>query len=616
MIGEILVARGAVTGEDLAQALALMPQRGCRLGELLCARGSTVPRDVAAALGEQWGLPVIDLEAEPPDADVLAASRDASRWLDDRLLPWRMRGGRVVHVTDDPPRAMGRPGIAAGDVVVATRAQFDAAIQSHAAPVLAARASQRTPPGESVRTLALQRAIVGLGLLGVALAALTAGSALAAAAAGALLGINALTTGLRLAAMLAGRPGERLDHAPNVELFRWPRIDVLVPLYRETRMVPEITAALGATDYPRELLDVKILLEADDDATRRAVAEVCLPDWISVLTVPEGAPKTKPRALNYALDFCHGDIVGILDVEDRPDPDQFRRVARHLVAAPERVACVQCQLSYYNAAENWITRCFQIEYSIWFDVLMRGFQQLGLPIPLGGTSVYFRRQALLELGGWDAHNVTEDADLGMRLARRGMRCEVVDSTTREEANCRALPWVRQRSRWLKGYMLTWLSHMRRPDRLWRDLGAKGFVGLNVLLLGGALSYLAMPLFWASLCTWAVTGRSVWGEVIPAWLLTPLGWALGLGQAVMLSCAAVAMLRRGSPAFLMWVPMLPVYWTLGAIAAWKAVVELFIAPYYWDKTRHGISAWLKRTAPTGDDAIESPNENGRPVTRIG
>jgi cellulose synthase/poly-beta-1,6-N-acetylglucosamine synthase-like glycosyltransferase len=297
--------------------------------------------------------------------------------------------------------------------------------------------------------------------------------------------------------------------------------------------------------------------------------------------------------MNYALDFAHGEVVGILDAEDRPAPDQLTRVAAALRAAPPEVACVQCQLSYYNASENWITRCFQIEYSIWFEVLLTGFQRLGLPIPLGGTSVYFRRRALEALGGWDAHNVTEDADLGMRLARRGMRCAVLDSVTGEEANCRAGPWIRQRSRWLKGYLLTWLSHMRAPLRLWRELGLRGFLGLNVLFLGAAATYLAMPLFWVSVIGGLATGQSVWGPAIPDWALWPLGVSLALGQAVMLGCAALATVRRGTPGLLVWVPVLPLYWTLGAAAAWKAVIEIAWAPYYWDKTRHGISQVFRK-----------------------
>ncbi|HUF87188.1 MAG TPA: glycosyltransferase family 2 protein, partial [Thermohalobaculum sp.] len=461
---------------------------------------------------------------------------------------------------------------------------------------------------ESVRGLG--RARLGAALaVGLAVWLLVAGgTAGLVLALGVLLVLNAATTLLRLLALVAGlrrppAPGTAPAMAAGtaagaVDLATrrpLPVMTLMVPLYREASMVGEIVRAIDALDYPRELLDVKLLLEDGDTETRAAVAALALPGWITPVIVPEGAPRTKPRAMNFALDFAEGDIVGILDAEDRPDADQLRRVAEALGAAPPEVACVQCQLAYYNATENWITRCFQLEYAIWFDVLLRGFQRLGLPIPLGGTSVYFRRAALERLGGWDAHNVTEDADLGMRLARRGLRCTVLDSVTREEANCRVAPWIRQRSRWLKGYLLTWLSHMRAPGKLLRELGVAGFLAFNVLFLGGAATYLAMPLFWIALIGGLATGQPLWGGALPGWAIWPLALSLAGGQAVMLGCAALAMVRRGSPGLLIWVPTLPLYWTLGALAAWKAVIEMVWAPYYWDKTRHGISRVFRQPA---------------------
>ena len=176
----------------------------------------------------------------------------------------------------------------------------------------------------------------------------------------------------------------------------------------------------------------------------------------------------------------------------------------------------------------------------------------------------------------------------MRLARRGLRTEVIGSTTEEEANLRWAAWIRQRSRWLKGYLLTWLVHMRSPRRLWRELGPVGFLGLNVLLLGGAVSYLMAPLFWVALACTIVGGPSVYGDALPDRALTTLAATLWSGQAVMLGCAVLALRRRGELRLIGWVLILPLYWLLGAMAAWKAVLELIFAPYYWDKTRHGVT----------------------------
>jgi cellulose synthase/poly-beta-1,6-N-acetylglucosamine synthase-like glycosyltransferase len=552
----------------------------------------------AAALAERHGLGRADLARTPPDPALLDP-RDVPVYLRHGLLPWRRVGRVTTYASADPAdlargiaRLHARPGLACA--AVATRAEIEEALATALPGPLAERAAMRTPASLSVRGIAgLRRgAVLGLAALLAMIAA--GGTAGLAAALVLLFALNAATTLLRIGALAAGRARpDRAGPAPEgaarlADRRAPPMVSLLVPLYREGEMVPRILAALDRLDYPRDRLEVRLLLEADDAGTRGALEAMELPDWAIPMVVPPGRPRTKPRALNHALEFCRGEIVGILDAEDRPDPGQLRAVAERLADAPPSVACVQCQLTYYNAGENWLSRCFQLEYSIWFAVLLRGWQALGLPIPLGGTSVYFRRSALEAVGGWDAHNVTEDADLGMRLARRGFTCAVLASETGEEANCRPWPWIRQRSRWLKGYLLTWLGHMRDPLRLWRELGPRGFIGLNVLFLGAATAYLAMPLFWAALAGWALGAGALWQAALPGWALWPALASLALGQAVMLGCAALAMVRRGTPGLLWWVPTLPLYWSLGALAAWKAVAELAVAPFWWDKTRHGTS----------------------------
>jgi len=272
--------------------------------------------------------------------------------------------------------------------------------------------------------------------------------------------------------------------------------------------------------------------------------------------VPKGALKTKPRALNYGLNFARGEIIGILDAEDRPHRDQIRDVIRKLHNAPPDVACVQGVLDFYNAHRNWLSRCFTIEYAIWFRVLLKGMQRLRLPIPLGGTTVYFRRDVLEKVGAWDAHNVTEDADLGMRLARFGYRTEVMQSVTMEEANGEALSWIKQRSRWIKGYMVTWATHMQNPRSLLQDLGLAGFLTFQLLLLGGVTSYLSIPILWGLwIGVFGVDLRLQLGGTETLWQMA--FWSMIFGQIIM-----------------------------GAIAGFKAFYEVFFSPYYWDKTKHG------------------------------
>jgi glycosyltransferase XagB len=305
--------------------------------------------------------------------------------------------------------------------------------------------------------------------------------------------------------------------------------------------------------------------------------------------------------MNYALDFARGEIVGIYDAEDQPDPGQIAAVVETFAEAPAHVACVQARLGYYNAGQNWLSRCFAIEYATWFEVVLPGVQRLGMPVPLGGTSVFFRRAALEESGAWDAHNVTEDADLGMRLARYGYRTEVIRSTTLEEANCRPGAWIRQRSRWLKGYVATWITHMRRPAALWRDLGTAGFLGFQIILLGGITSYLALPFLWASWLWSAVMGVPGWMAALPAPLLWTFWVSMFLGQAVMLGTGLRALALTGQLRLAPWLLILPLYWPLGALAAWRAVTELCVAPFKWHKTEHGLSKRWRRKAAPPDEA---------------
>ncbi|MEM8841016.1 MAG: glycosyltransferase family 2 protein [Pseudomonadota bacterium] len=596
-LGRLLIDRGLLSWEALSEALDSQELSSCKLGEVLIARGYFAPIDVCEALAEQWGLGTADLDRDPPDPDLMRPE-DIEVCIANRILPWRSIGGLTAFAIADPDAAqiaLSRLSVTSpiAFFLLAPRAQIDRRLGEVAGPILAARAAMRAPEHASIRSLAPARRFAAMALFGACFAAALQGDLALVGALCLLFLLNISTTGLRIAALFGSRKAamRRIGKRGAIDLTSLrapPVVTILVPLYRESCMIGTLLNGLNQIDYPRELLDVLILVEEEDHETRKAVLAADVPHWINMLIVPKGAPRTKPRALNYALDFCRGEIVGILDAEDHPATDQIREVVDTIRQSPPEVACVQCQLGYFNAKENWLSRCFQLEYAIWFDVLLRGFQWLRLPIPLGGTSVYFRRSALRALGGWDAHNVTEDADLGMRLSRSGMRCEISRSVTMEEANCRAIPWIRQRSRWLKGYLLTWCSHMRDPVRLWRDLGPGGFFGLNVLFLGAAATYLAAPLFWIALGCWLITGETYWSASVPGWAIWPAAVSLALGQATMLACACLAVKRRRVAGLLIWVPSLPVYWTLGAVAAWKAVIELIVAPYYWDKTRHGVT----------------------------
>ena len=244
-----------------------------------------------------------------------------------------------------------------------------------------------------------------------------------------------------------------------------------------------------------------MLCERDDKVTLSVLKNAALEDHIELHVVGRGTIQTKPRALNYALPLCTGDIICVFDAEDAPEPDQLKKAVQHLRGSDLRVACVQARLSFYNSTQNWLARCFTLEYGILFNVFLPGLQRLGLPIPLGGTSMFLRRNVLEEIGAWDAHNVTEDADLGMRLYRAGYRVECLDSTTFEEANYRVYPWIKQRSRWLKGFLMTWLALLQEPKQTIQDMGWRAFNAMSFFFLCTVTSFLLLPLI---LPLWALS----------------------------------------------------------------------------------------------------------------
>lgn len=379
-----------------------------------------------------------------------------------------------------------------------------------------------------------------------------------------------------------------------------PVVSILVPVYREAASLPALIGALTAIDYPVRALDIKILLEEDDTDTIAEARWLTAGTPIECLVVPPSAPRTKPKAMNFALPFVRGSIVGIFDAEDAPDPDQISRAVAALEAGGEEVVCAQARLSHYNPDDNLLTRCVAMEYALWFDVLLRGLSRARLPVPLGGTSLYFRVDTLRAIGGWDPDNVTEDADLGLRLARAGKRAVVFDSTTDEEATGCALTWIRQRSRWIKGYMLTWAVHMRDPVLLARELGWGRMVAVNVLLLDGFLSFLLQPLILISGIAAMTMQGTPWRGLFEIPGVAPVLAVLFGGQMLVLAAALVAARRRFGWGVAAFVPLLLPYWMMGGVAALKALVEVATKPQYWEKTAHCLSpvARARRAAILG------------------
>ena len=379
-----------------------------------------------------------------------------------------------------------------------------------------------------------------------------------------------------------------------------PFYAALVPLYREADGVPALVTRLDQLAYPRSKLQIKLLVEADDAETRLACFAARLAPHYEVIVVPHGRPRTKPRALNVALPLLKDGLVTVYDAEDIPDPDQLRRAAARFHAARPDLACLQARLAIHNGPEGLLPRLFQLEYQALFNLFNRGVAACRLPMALGGTSNHFRTSVLRDVaGGWDAWNVAEDADLGIRLARLGYRTEVLDSVTYEEAPVDLGNWFRQRRRWTKGWMQTAIVLGRTPRRLHAELGgAKALAALLMLtsLVAGPLA--SVPLTVTMLTRLVMFGLPESGTPFDLAAATLWTWVSIAGPASTLWMGYAGMRAHGRQlpvGILMW--MLP-YQALIGMAAWGGLVDLFRSPYHWHKTRHGPAVSKTATAWTG------------------
>lgn len=586
-----LVRDGVISAETMVAALAAQSKRQGRLVESLLAQDQVSENKLFAALAGYWGLRLVDPTQTLPDPRLIDRFT-AQRCMATGVLPFAHAGGTTVVLASDPQDFIRQtPALTAvfGSVVmaVASPSQVKAVLLQLRGASLAMRAENRVAQSESCRDWHLAdfgpRMVLAMALIAT-LILVWPRAVLLVLSLWAIVTLL-LSTGLKVCAAIAAlRPAAPEPAADPVTNL--PIVSIIVALYHEGDIAGRLVKRLEKLDYPRSLLDVVLAVEADDAVTFKALARADLPIWMRVVTVPDGQLRTKPRALNLALDHCRGSIVGVYDAEDAPASDQIRKVAARFHARGPQVACLQGILDFYNPHSNWLSRCFTIEYASWFRLMLPGLQRLGLAIPLGGTTLFFRRKALEDLGGWDAHNVTEDADLGIRLARHGYRTELIETTTGEEANCRPLAWVKQRSRWLKGYMVTYGVHMRDPILLWRQLGPRKFFGFQVLFLCTLSQAVLVPVLWSF---WALPfGLShPVGDLLPPGLIYGTFWLFLATEAVTIACGIIALRRTSHRLSILWVPTLHVYYPLAALASYKALWELVRKPFYWDKTSHGV-----------------------------
>jgi cellulose synthase/poly-beta-1,6-N-acetylglucosamine synthase-like glycosyltransferase len=377
---------------------------------------------------------------------------------------------------------------------------------------------------------------------------------------------------------------EEARAVPDDEL---PVYTVLVPAYREPAVIGQLMSHLGALEYPADRLEIILLLEEDDRETIDAASAVVTAGHVRILVVPESQPKTKPKACNVGLEQATGEFVTIYDAEDVPDPLQLRRAVVALRRLGPSYVCLQAELGYFNIDQNRITKWFALEYATWFRSLLPGLVALRMPIPLGGTSNHFRARELRELGAWDPYNVTEDADLGIRLARSGFRVGVLDSVTLEEANSDFINWIKQRSRWYKGYLMTWLVHLRSPRSMFRQLGWRGILCLNLFVGGTPLAALLNAVLWATTILWFLDRPPIMEEIFvpPFYYLGVICLVFGNATVIYLNVLSARTMDR--PDLLGTALLSPGYWAMMSLAGAKAAWQLVFKPSYWEKTTHGL-----------------------------
>ncbi|WP_200958806.1 glycosyltransferase [Nocardioides sp. Root190] len=633
-IGEHLVATGRVTRAELDTALAQQRDEGGQLGQQLLLSGALDRRALYDALAELWETRSRDLIADPPDPTVAGRIElhDISSlgWVPCEL---EADGTLVVatsvrptpELIDDVRERFGTDQVefvasTHWDVFRATEDANRGKLQYLAEDELAEQSPQHSArPGltriQLYAPLVLLAAFIAFAVLEprkgfVVLLSATnvvfllsilfkVGSSIRSPI------VRAHRERRRLAEMeerdRRGLPPVWEPHGSDADL---PVYTILIPAFRESNIIPKLISNLGALDYPRSKLDVIVLMEESDPETVEAARRVSPPDYVRLLVVPAGHPQTKPRACNYGLAFARGKYVVIYDAEDKPEPLQLRKAVaaferdafehEHLGSTRPRLACVQAALHYFNADYNVLTRMFAIEYAHWFESMLPGIEGSGVPLPLGGTSNHFDTVVLKELGAWDPYNVTEDADLGLRASVQGYRVDVLDSSTGEEACAAVSAWIPQRTRWIKGYMITAAVNLRHPIQFLRRVGPLGMVGMIGLILGTPLTFLAYPLVLGfTLITYV--GVQFIGLDLPSWVVVSSLVTAVAGNGLMILVSGLVAAQRYNWRIGIFAVLNPLYWCLHSWAAWRALFQTIFSPHHWEKTPHGISEDYESTA---------------------
>lgn len=577
----------------LRYACGLARRQGVSADAALLAEGLVSDETFYRALAAHLGAVFVDAETVlAPLADPAAtAERGFARLADNpRRLHWLFApsGAGVARLIGAARAANSRPLFA-----VTTRSRFlDAARRGHThdlACMMAAFSAECADPGLCARP-ALTRATIAAAIGAIAaLLACLLGPLETPSLCAALVLASLFLASVFLRLFACAASFDKVDDAAWIDESRLPAYTIVVALYKEAAVVRQLARALDRLDYPRAKLDIKFIVECDDRETAEALRQHAPRAPHEIIVAPDGRPRTKPRALNIAMPFARGSLVAVFDAEDLPEPRQLRRAAARFSQLPPDVACLQASLCIDNGARNWMTALFAIDYAALFDVYNKGLALMGLPLFLGGTSNHFRIEALRAVGFWDAYNVTEDADLGLRLARAGYGIETFVSETFEEAPAAFGALVKQRTRWLKGWMQTALVHCRRPRRLVADLGARRAVAVLAMFTGGFVGPLLGPILTVFFVHDALFGQLL-VPLTPLEIIKSTLWCFLAvsGAGSILWPLLVGMSRRRLMALWPVLLLLPLWLAMLSLSAWRALVELWLRPFHWEKTEHGLT----------------------------
>ncbi|MCX7822287.1 MAG: glycosyltransferase [Syntrophobacterales bacterium] len=616
-LGQILLRRGLITEGQLDEALRIQRERGGRLGWIILTQGWISRLELFKALSEHFKIPFWEFSIEDFEAKcdkTLINSINSSYAVTNHFIPFFKPHPREIIVLTDYPRENLHKSLEPlkeefdVDTItpwIITDLDFTKLLQHIWNLEIADQAIYglffRHPEQSAIKVFTRNQVIflgilIYASLLWLYLKPISFISLLF----GFIQALFSILVLYKTLLSLVGAKYEMYKPITEEELKELkdedlPVYTILVPVYKEPEVIGHLVRALKKMNYPQNKLDIILLLEEDDKATLEAAKRERPPGNWRFLVIPHAIPKTKPKACNYGLFFARGTYLTIYDAEDIPEPDQLKKAVVGFKKHGPSCVCLQAALNYFNSNENLITRMFTLEYSYWFDYLLPGLDKLKLPIPLGGTSNHFRTDLLKQLGGWDPFNVTEDADLGVRASAHGMTVGVINSTTYEEANSKYWNWVRQRSRWIKGYMQTSLVYNRHPIKMIKTLGIKQWISFQLFVGGTPFLFLAVPIVWSIFVYWVFTQTKIFDPFFPPilvyWGLFNLLWGNFLGVYLNM----IAVFRRKLHYLMPYSLFNPIYWLcFHSIAAYKALWQLFFKPFYWEKTEHGITKFRIKT----------------------